>query len=109
MPQSKSAVDRTPKWKRNNKKLGRVKGEVRGDHDKTLLKDGHLRDSYVYQLNNAGVEIGSALIYSAIHHFGGQAGRGHKTKIIARPILGVSAAQEKALGDFMIAEIGRTQ
>ena len=109
MPQSKSAVDRTPKWQRNNKKLGRVKGEVRGDHDKTLLKDGHLRDSYVYQLNNAGVEIGSALIYSAIHHFGGQAGRGLKTKIIARPILGVSAAQEKALGDFMIAEIGRTQ
>ena len=73
----------------------------------TLVDKGHLRDSYVYQVNNSGVEIGSALIYSAIHHFGGKTGRGHKTNITPRPVLGVSATQEKALGDFMIAEIGR--
>ena len=74
---------------------------------KTLIDKHRLYDSYVYQLNNAGVEIGSALIYSAIHHFGGKTGRGHKTTITPRPVLGVSATQEKALGDFMIAEIGR--
>ena len=74
---------------------------------KTLIDKHRLYDSYAYQLNNSGVEIGSALIYSAIHHFGGKAGRGLKTTITARPVLGVSASQEKALGDFMIAEIGR--
>lgn len=74
---------------------------------KTLIDKHRLYDSYAYQLNNAGVEIGSALIYSAIHHFGGKAGRGQKTTITPRPVLGVSATQEKALGDFMIAEIGR--
>lgn len=77
--------------------------------DKTLIDKHHLYDSYVYQLPGEGVEIGSALIYSAIHHFGGQAGRGRKTKIQARPVLGVAPAQEKAIGDFMIAAIGRTQ
>lgn len=76
---------------------------------KTLIDKHRLYDSYTYQLNNSGVEIGSALIYSAIHHFGGKAGRGHKTTITPRPVLGVSASQEKAMGDFMIAEIGRLQ
>ena len=76
---------------------------------KTLIDKHNLYDSYVYQLNNSGVEIGSALIYSAIHHFGGKTGRGQKTNITPRPVLGVSATQEKALGDFMIAEIGRLQ
>lgn len=76
---------------------------------KTLIAKHHLYDSYVYQLSGAGVEIGSALIYAAIHHFGGQTGRGHKTNITARPVLGVSASQERAIGDLMIAAIGRIQ
>jgi phage virion morphogenesis protein len=76
---------------------------------KTLIDKHHLYDSYVYQLTGSGVEIGSAKVYAAIHQFGGQTGRGHKTNITARPVLGVSASQEKALGDFMIAEIGRLQ
>ena len=97
MPPSDAAQGRTTTWKRNNKTKGRVKGAVRAA-GKTLIDHHNLYDSYVYQLNGAGVEIGSALIYSAIHHFGGQAGRGKKIKIIARPILGVSASQEKALG-----------
>ena len=74
---------------------------------KTLIDKHRLYDSYTYQLNDAGVEIGSALIYAAIHHFGGKTGRGHKTNITPRPVLGVAAAQEKAMGDFMIAEIRR--
>lgn len=110
MPPSKAAQNRQPRWKRDNKKLGRVKGEAYGDTEKTLFREGHLLDSYVYQLTGSGVEIGAggvAADYAAIHHFGGITGRGHKTKIIARPILGVSDSQERAIGDFMIAEIGR--
>lgn len=32
--------------------------------------------------------LGSNLVYAAIHQFGGMAGRGHKTKIPARPYIG---------------------
>lgn len=38
---------------------------------KTLQDRGHLRDSYVYQVGGDYVEIGSDMIYAAIHHFGG--------------------------------------
>lgn len=44
-----------------------------------------------YQADASSVEIGSSLVYSAIHQFGGQAGRGKATTIPARPYLGLSA------------------
>lgn len=89
MPQSKAAIRR--------------KG-------KTLIDKHHLYDSYVYQLVPGGVEVGSALVYAAIHHFGGETGRrSHRFTMQARPVLGVGARQEKRLGDFLIAEIERTQ
>ena len=74
---------------------------------KTLIDKHNLYDSYVYQLPTDGIEIGSAKVYAAIHHFGGTTGRGGKTKITPRPVLGVSEKQERAIGDYMIAAIGR--
>ncbi len=76
---------------------------------KTLIDKHNLYDSYVYQLPTDGVEIGSAKVYAAIHHFGGKAGRGHKTNITARPVLGVSAKQERAIGEMMLEQIRRLQ
>lgn len=76
---------------------------------KTLVDKGRLRDSYVYQLTNAGVEIGSAVIYAAIHHFGGQTGRGGKTILPARPVLGMTADGEREIGDILVDEIRRAQ
>lgn len=76
---------------------------------KTLINTHRLYDSYAYQLRDEGVEIGSAMIYAAIHHFGGKAGRGGKTTITPRPVLGVSTKQERAIGDYLIAAIGRVQ
>lgn len=73
-PQSKAAQGRTTTWKANNRSKGRVKGAVRAA-GKTLIDKHHLYDSYVYQLTPRGVEIGSALVYAAIHHFGGETGR----------------------------------
>lgn len=108
MPPSKAAQGRTTTWKRNNKTKGRIKGAVR-EAGKTLIDKHHLYDSYIYQLEGSGVALGSALIYAAIHHFGGATGRGGKTKIVARPVLGVSATQERFIGDFLLAEIGRLQ
>lgn len=109
MPPSKAAQGRTTHWKANNRSKGRVKGEVRAA-GKTLIAKHHLYDSYVYQLTLRGIEIGSALVYAAIHHFGGQTGRlGHRFNMTARPVVGVAAKQETAIGDFLIAAIGRTQ
>lgn len=109
MPPSKAAQGRTTTWKSNNQSKGRVKGAVRAA-GKTLIDKHHLYDSYVYQLTQAGVEIGSALIYAAIHHFGGDTGRpGHRFQMTPRPVLGISTRQEIMLGELVIAELGRTR
>lgn len=89
MPQSKAAIARA---------------------GKTLIDHHHLYDSYVYQLVVGGVEVGSALAYAAIHHFGGETGRpGHRFEMTARPVLGIGSKQEDELGALFIAEIQRTQ
>jgi phage virion morphogenesis protein len=109
MPPSKAAQGRTTTWKRNNKAKGRVAGSVRAA-GKTLIDTHRLYDSYVHQLEGSGVAIGSALIYAAIHHFGGETGApGRRFTMAARPVLGVGPVQERFIGDFLIAEIGRTQ
>lgn len=77
MPQSKAALKRS---------------------GKTLIDSHHLYDSYVYQADGAGVQIGSNKVYAAIHHFGGMTGRGNKARILPRPVLGVGARQELQLG-----------
>lgn len=108
MPQSKAAQGRTTTWRRSNKKLGRTKGEVR-ESGKTLIDDHHLYDSYVYQLAGGGIEVGSAKAYAAIHHFGGATGRGHKTKVLARPVMGIAARQELQIGYLLIKSIKELQ
>ncbi|HEX7866541.1 MAG TPA: phage virion morphogenesis protein [Variovorax sp.] len=76
---------------------------------KTLIDKHHLYDSYVFQLSPGAVEIGSALVYAAIHHFGGKTGRKKKTNIVARPVLGVAAPQENRIGDILIGAVGAIQ
>jgi phage gpG-like protein len=88
MPQSKAAIKR------------------RG---KTLIDEHHLYDSYVYQLSGGGIEVGSAKAYAAIHHFGGATGRGHKTKVLARPVMGIAARQELQIGYLLIKSIKELQ
>lgn len=89
MPQSKAAIAR--------------KG-------KTLIDHRHLYDSYVYQLAGTGVEFGSAMVYAAIHHAGGETGRtGHRFTLPARPVMGIGPRQEAAIGNFLIAEIRKAQ
>lgn len=74
---------------------------------KTLLDKGHLRDSYVYQLTASGLEVGSAKVYAAIHHFGGQTGRGGRTYIVPRPVMGIDSRQEREIGDILLDAIRR--
>jgi phage gpG-like protein len=111
MPQSEAA--RTGKGRkgyerRSGKNKGKNKGK--GKPGKTLIDKHHLYDSYNYQLTPGGVEIGSGSVYAAIHHFGGETGgRAGRFTMTARPVLGIGAAQEQRLGDFLIAEIQKTQ
>ena len=75
----------------------------------TLVAGGHLRDSYSYAVIKGvfkgGVELSSGKKYAAIHHFGGMTGRGRKTKIEARPVLGINDTDLKGIGRILVNNI----
>jgi phage gpG-like protein len=72
---------------------------------KTLLARGHLRDSYHYAVVDKGVEMIGGIGYAAIHHFGGMTGRGRKSRIDARPVLGVSEQNLERIGSLLVQAI----
>ncbi len=74
---------------------------------KTLIDRHHLYDSYVYNVLPSGVEIGSNSAYARIHHFGGEAGRGHAIRIEARPVLGMNKADQDYVGKLVFDELER--
>jgi phage virion morphogenesis protein len=92
---------------------------------KTLLQDGHLRDSITYDASGRTVTVGSNRIYAAIHQFGGvivpknakalafQAGGGlvvvSKVTMPARPYLGVNDDDEAAILDAVDAHFAEAQ
>ena len=57
---------------------------------KTLQKSGQLAASLTTQVSSNYALIGSNKKYAAIHHLGGQAGRGHKTNLPERPYLPIN-------------------
>jgi len=63
---------------------------------KTLVDFGHLRDSYTHNvfIDGSGVEHGSDMVYAAIQHFGGKAGRNQSVELDARPVMGINADDE---------------
>lgn len=61
------------------------------DGGKTLQLSGQLAASISTQSGNGYARIGSNKVYAAIHHFGGQAGRGKKLTLPARPYLPLNA------------------
>jgi phage virion morphogenesis protein len=54
---------------------------------KTLIESKRLMNSITYNAMNDNVNIGTNVVYGAIHQLGGQAGRGLKANIPARPYL----------------------
>ena len=58
------------------------------ENGQTLIDRGHLRDSITHDPFEQQLDVGSAMIYAAIHQFGGQTGRGHTVNMPARPWLG---------------------
>lgn len=57
---------------------------------KTLHLTGQLAASISTKVGNDFAQIGSNKKYAAIHHLGGQAGRGRKVTIPARPYLPIN-------------------
>ncbi|MCW7552592.1 phage virion morphogenesis protein [Endozoicomonas gorgoniicola] len=65
-----------------------------------LEYQGHLLDSIAYQVNGDEVQIGTGLIYGAIHQLGGEpVGK----PIPARPYLGLSSDNENELNEVIEA------
>ena len=56
---------------------------------KILTITSHLRKSRQAFRDGNRSGVGTNLVYAAIHQFGGPAGRGHKSRIPARPYLGL--------------------
>lgn len=96
---------RPDKWKPNafatimgsigRKKDFTKKGRVRAASSrrlsggKVLIDTGRLRNSITSKAFKDRVEVGTNVIYAAIHQFGGTAGRGLKVDIPARPFLAI--------------------
>ena len=77
---------------------------------KALLDTGVLRASVnVMEATRNSVTVGSRLKYAAIHQFGGQAGRGKKVTIPARPFIGMSRTAEQDIIDTISGYIGGGQ
>ena len=68
-----------------------------------LQVSGKLSASVTTDYGNGWAVIGSNRPYARIQHKGGQAGRGHKAHIPARPFLGVSDEAEEAIIDDVAA------
>lgn len=65
-----------------------------------LLREDDLRDSITNVTSARQVEVGSNLVYAAIHQFGGDTSRGHPP-IPARPYLGLSQANREEVEDLV--------
>jgi phage virion morphogenesis protein len=57
------------------------------DHGQTLILSGRLRASITWKATQREVEVGTNVVYAAIHQLGGKAGRGRVVSIPARPYL----------------------
>ena len=84
-----------PKWKPSKKQGG-----------KTLVDTARLQNSITAKAFSDRAEVGTNVIYAAIHQFGGKAGRGHKVNIPARPFLMVQPEDwteiNAALADYLL-------
>ena len=76
------------------------------ENGKTLQKTGQLAASLTTQSSNDFARIGTNKVYAAIHHMGGQAGRGRKVNIPARPYLPINnSGNLQANADKQILDI----
>lgn len=84
------------KWKPLSARTKALKAQ-RGKSSKILRQDGYLSDKLAYNYGEDKLEFGSDAKYARLHQFGGNAGRGKKVVVPARPWLGTSDKDEQHL------------
>jgi len=72
-------------WKPNKKK------PKNNSSKKILIDSGILRGSFTVDADDNEVSVGTNVVYAAIHHFGGKAGRNRGVKIPARPFMPIDS------------------
>ena len=68
---------------------------------KTLLDTGRLVSSIEHAAGPDYVDIGTNVIYAAIHQFGGKAGRGLAVEMPVRAYLGIDEDDRAEIGDIL--------
>ncbi|GAB3021709.1 phage virion morphogenesis protein [Bowmanella dokdonensis] len=71
-----------------------VSQRAKEEGGKTLVDTTVLMSGVTHDVQGDDLLHGLTEIYSAIHHFGGMAGRGKKVKIPKREILGITGRQQ---------------
>ena len=66
---------------------------------KPLTDTGALRNSLSELYDNDTALVGTNMVYAAIHHFGGMAGRNRKVRIPARPFMTLTNEDKQDLLD----------
>jgi len=95
--------------KGHNKRTGALKVAAQRKivGKKILTSSGRLRRSITYRAGSKSLLVGTNLIYGAIHHFGGEAGRkSARVDIPARPYLVVQEEDKAAMVDIIERHIG---
>lgn len=64
-----------------------------------LTDTGALRNSLSEHYDNDAALVGTNMVYAAIHHFGGMAGRNRKVRIPARPFMTLTNEDKQDLLD----------
>ncbi len=77
--------------------------------NKILVDTARLKNSIKIQASSDKVIVGTNVIYAAIHHFGGQAGRGRKVTIPARPFMLVQDEDWKEINEVSADYLLRQQ
>ena len=72
-----------------------------GNAELTILREsGRLAGSFNYDASSRQVTVGTPVVYAAIQHFGGEAGRNQSVTIPPRPVLGMSPQDEIIISEM---------
>ncbi len=86
-----------PKWKSLAASTIKQRSKDGSWPGKVLQRRGNLARSITRHADAESAMVGTNLVYAAIHQLGGQAGRGRKVKIPARPYLELTRDDEDAI------------
>ncbi|MGE0256932.1 MAG: phage virion morphogenesis protein [Alphaproteobacteria bacterium] len=79
---------------------------AREEGGRTLVDTGRLMGSITHVAGADFVDVGSNVVYAAIHQLGGPTGRGHVVDMPARPYLGVDAGEAVEIGNILADYLG---